>query len=70
MFWWKLWRIFKKKEENEDEDAIQDKKVDNTVKEKTNNSYFTNKEINKAQNKITKIEKEIEEKKRKLRIYK
>ncbi len=52
----------RKKEENEDEDAIQDKKVDNTVKEKTNNSYFTNKEINKAQNKITKIEKEIEEK--------
>lgn len=52
----------RKKEENEDEDAIQDKKVDNTVKEKTNNSYFTNKEINKVQNKITKIETEIEEK--------
>lgn len=52
----------RKKEENEDEDAIQDKKVDNTVKEKTNNSYFTNKEINKVQNKITKIETEIEKK--------
>lgn len=52
----------RKKEENEDEDAIQDKKVDNTVKEKTNNSYFTNKKINKVQNKITKIETEIEEK--------
>ena len=51
----------RKKEENEDEDAIQDKKVDNTVKEKTNNSYFTNKEINIVQNKITKIETEIEE---------
>lgn len=57
----------RKKEENEDEDAIQDKKVDNTVKEKTNNSYFTNKEINKAQNKITKIEKEIEEKEEKIK---
>ena len=57
----------RKKEENEDEDAIQDKKVDNTVKEKTNNSYFTNKEINKAQNKITKIEKEIKEKEEKIK---
>ena len=57
----------RKKEENEDEDAIQDKKVDNTVKEKTNNSYFTNKEINKVQNKITKIEKEIEEKEEKIK---
>lgn len=60
----------RKKEENEDEDAIQDKKVDNTVKEKTNNSYFTNKEINKAQNKITKIEKEIEEKEEKIKNIK